>query len=600
MCGILGFNFKPKQDLNYLTNILKNRGPNNTGTYKINNNSFAHTRLSIIDLNTEANQPMVFDDIVLVFNGEIYNYKQLIKDENLLCKTSSDSEVIIRLYLKYTYDFLNKLNGAFAFCIYDIKKDLYFCARDRFAKKPLYFYNENNHFIFSSLIKPIIKAIGFTPKLNKIALSQYLQYFTPINDNTFYTNIKKLESSSYLIYQNNKLSIKKYYKINTKKYIVNEDEAVEKIENTLLKSLELRLVSDVEVGSLLSGGIDSSLISSMYSKISSKKIQTFSVGYDDFSKYSELPYAKILSKSINSHHHELRLNKKTFINSLNEVLNSMEEPHGDPAAIPLDYLCKHINLSGIKTVLSGEGSDEIFLGYDNYAKFDKFYKFKNSLSVEQKDFMNNNLISSLSSSNKESEYIKRVLSNDTIYNGFGELFTYNQKKLLFKKVPTFKSIKEKKDHIDWMSYIDIKIWLESLLSKVDKISMNNSIETRNPFLDFNLVDLSFKIDSNLKLANTNKYLLKKVAKNYIPNEIINRSKKGFNSPYNEYLHQEFKDDLLNTILKANKLHNLFNETYIIYIYEQAKTNKLKQHFYVLWNFSIWYLKTYDCSSGISI
>ena len=151
-----------------------------------------------------------------------------------------------------------------------------------------------------------------------------------------------------------------------------------------------------------------------------------------------------------------------------------------------------------------------------------------------------------------------------------------------------------------MSYIDIKIWLESLLSKVDKISMNNSIETRNPFLDFNLVDLSFKIDSKLKLGNTNKYLLKKVASKYIPNEIINRSKKGFNSPYNEYLHKEFKDDLLYTVLKANKLHNLFNEAYIKSIYEQSQMNKQKQHFYVLWNFSIWYLKTYDCSIGISI
>ena len=593
MCGIIGFNFKAKEPLEDIVKLLKNRGPNNSGTYNINNNSFGHTRLSIIDLKTEANQPMVFDDIVLVFNGEIYNYKELIKEHNLKCLTSSDSEVLIRLYQKYNFEFLNKLNGAFSFCIYDIKKDLYFCARDRYGKRPFYFYNIDGKFIFSSLIKPIIKAIGYTPSLNKVALSQYLQYFVPIGDNTFYNDIKKLEPSSYIVYQNNKLSIKKYYKINTHKSIFNEKQALEQIESTLLKSVELRLVSDVEVSTLLSGGIDSSLISSIYSKLSAKKIQTFSVGYETYTKYSELPYAKLLSSHIDSNHHELRLSKQNFIDSFDDVLHSMEEPHGDPASIPLDFLCKHIKNSGIKTVLSGEGSDEIFLGYDNYAKFDKFYNFKASLSSEQKEFMNKNLSSSLNKNTKESTYIKRLLNEQTIYNSFGEIFTLNQKKLLFKKVPTFKTIKEKSNHIDWMSYIDLKIWLgDALLSKVDKISMNNSIETRNPFLDFNLVDLSFKIDGKLKLGNTNKYLLKKVASKYIPDEIINRTKKGFNSPYNEWLHEEFKDELLNTILKANSIHNLFNEAYIKEIYTQAKNNKLKQHFYALYNFSLWYIKTY--------
>jgi len=593
MCGILGFNFKPKENISSLIKLLKNRGPNNTDIFSINDNYFGHTRLSIIDLNNEANQPMIYDNIILVFNGEIYNYKELIKDENLLCKTASDSEVLIRLYQKYGYDFLNKLNGAFAFSIYDIKKDLYFCARDRYGKKPFYFYTIDNKFIFSSLIKPIIKAIGYTPTLNKIALSQYLQYFVPIGDNTFYKDIKKLEPSSYLVYKNHALFIKKYYKINTKKNIYNEKEALIKIEEVLLKSVEQRLISDVEVGSLLSGGIDSSLISSIYSKLTNKPIQTFSVGYQTHTKYSELPYAKLLSKHINSKHHEVILSKQSFTDSFEDVLESMEEPHGDPASIPLDFLCKHIKSSGIKTVLSGEGSDEIFLGYDNYAKFDKFYKFKSSLSNEQKEFMRINLISSLINTNKESQYIKRVLNDETIYNSFGEIFTYNQKKKLFKKTPTFKSIKEKNNHIDWMSYIDLKIWLgDALLSKVDKISMNNGIETRNPFLDYNLVDLSFKIDSSLKLGNTNKYLLKKVSSKYIPSEIINRPKKGFNSPYNEWLHEEFKDSLLNTILKANNMHNLFNEEYLKDIYIQAKNNKLKQHFYVLYNFSLWYIKTY--------
>jgi len=588
MCGIIGANRFYKNFLDSL-NIMDKRGPDNSSVYNIDNNYFGHTRLSIIDLDKEANQPMVFDDIVIVFNGEIYNYKELIKEYNLQCVTSSDTEVLIRLYLRYGIKMLNKLNGAFAFCIYDIKQNRYFCARDRYGKKPFYYYFKDNKFIFSSMIKPIIALLGSTPNLNKVALSQYLQFFTPLAPNTFYQDIFKLPSGSYMIFENNQLSIKKYYKIDFRKTIFSEDEAVKQIEQTLLKSVELRLISDVEVGSLLSGGIDSSLISSMYSKLTNHKINTFSIGYKDHTKYSELPYAKTVSKYINSNHTQIELTKSNFIDSLDEVFSTMEEPHGDPAAIPLYHLSKTIHNQGIKTVLSGEGSDEIFLGYDNYSKFYQYYQFKQSLTSTQQQFLKQNIFNSKTTT-KEMEYLKRVLNNDMIYNSFAEVFTYNQKKLLFKKLPTFKYEIEKKNCVDWMSYIDLKVWLgEALLSKVDKILMANSVENRNPFLDYHLVNLSFKIDSKLKLGDTNKYLLKKVASKYIPQEIINRQKKGFNSPYNEWLFEEYKDNLLQTILKANQKHNLFNEEYIYIIYNQAKNNKFKQHFYLLWNFSRWYL-----------
>ena len=593
MCGIVGLNFKPKVDISVLLDNLHNRGPDNRSSYCVNNNIFGHTRLSIIDLDKEANQPMVFDDIVLVFNGEIYNYKNLINDENLFMKTSSDSEVIIRLYQKYGNGFLNKLNGAFAFCIYDIKKDLYFCARDRYGKKPLYFYFDSGNFVFSSLIQPIIKVLNKVPELNKIALSQYLQFFTPLEDNTFYKGIKKLTPSSYIVLYKGQLEIKKYYKIKTKKTIFDNNIAIKRIEEILFNAIEARLVGDVEVGSLLSGGVDSSLISAMYSKMAPHAINTFSIGYDCYNKYSELPYAKTVASHIKSQHHEVILNRQNFIDSFENILKSMEEPHGDPSSIALDYLCSYINKQGIKTVLSGEGSDELFLGYSNYKKFYNFYQFKDSLTSFQKEFMQNNLSSSLAKENKESEYIKRILNDEPIYNGFGEVFTYNQKKQLFKKAPTFKIDKPKTDPIDWMSYIDIKIWLGNvLLSKVDKIAMDNSVETRNPFLDYNLVNLAFKIDNNLKMGNDTKYLLKQIAKKYIPNQIVNRTKKGFNTPYNEWLHIEFKDKLLSTVLEANAHHNLFDEVYIKYLYTQSTNNKLKQHFYLLYNFSIWYLKNY--------
>ncbi|EFU70873.1 asparagine synthetase (glutamine-hydrolyzing) [Aliarcobacter butzleri JV22] len=594
MCGILGTNFLNER-FDKSLELLHHRGPDFQNSIKIENKQFGHTRLAIIDLDEEANQPMIFDDILLVFNGEIYNYKELIHVEHLECKTKSDSEVLIRLYQKYGFDFLNKLNGMFSFCIYDMKKDLYFCARDRYGKKPFFYYFKDNKFIFSSSVKSILNLLDYKPNLNKVALSKYMQYFVSFGEDLFYQDIFKLEASTYLIYQPNKsreLQKKKYYKINTYKAIKDEKQALNDVEELLFKSVEYRLNSDVEVASLLSGGIDSSLISALYTKISGKKINTFSIGYDEYKNYCELDFAQITAKHINSNHHPVEINQKEYINHFEQTLDMLEEPHGDSAAIPLNILTKQIHKAGIKTVLSGEGSDEIFLGYDNYAKFLKYYEFEKSLSNEQNIFLND-IIGALQNNTKESEYLRRIVKKQNLYNSFGEIYTDIQRKRLFKKVPTYKSETAKQDPVDWMSYIDLKIWLgESLLSKVDRISMGNSLEVRTPFLDFNLVNYMFSVESHIKVGDTNKYLLKKIASKYIPETIINRTKKGFNSPFNEWLNKEYKNKILEVIVEVNNQTNLFNHEYILHIYELSKSNKFKQHLYSLFVFSLWYKKEY--------
>ncbi|KLE07279.1 asparagine synthase [Aliarcobacter butzleri L353] len=594
MCGILGTNFLNER-FDKSLELLHHRGPDFQNSIKIGNKQFGHTRLAIIDLDEEANQPMIFDDILLVFNGEIYNYKELIHVEQIECKTKSDSEVLIRLYQKYGFDFLNKLNGMFSFCIYDMKKDLYFCARDRYGKKPFFYYFKDNKFIFSSSVKSILNLLDYKPNLNKVALSKYMQYFVSFGEDSFYQDIFKLEASTYLIYEPNKsreLQKKKYYKINTYKAIKDEKQALNDIEELLFKSVEYRLNSDVEVASLLSGGIDSSLISALYTKISGKKINTFSIGYDEYKNYCELNFAQITASHINSNHHPVEINQKEYINHFEQTLDMLEEPHGDSAAIPLNILTKQINKAGIKTVLSGEGSDEIFLGYDNYAKFLKYYEFEKSLSNEQNLFLND-IIGALQNNTKESEYLRRIVKKQNLYNSFGEIYTDIQRKRLFKKVPTYKTETAKQDPVDWMSYIDLKIWLgESLLSKVDRISMGNSLEVRTPFLDFNLVNYMFSVESDIKVGDTNKYLLKKIASKYIPNTIINRTKKGFNSPFNEWLNKEYRDKVLDVIVEVNNSTNLFNHEYILHIYELSKSNKFKQHLYSLFVFSLWYKKEY--------
>ena len=319
MCGIIGCNFKSAEFKNSIE-LLIHRGPDNQGYYEYKNFLFGHTRLSIIDLNEEANQPMIFDNLLITFNGEIYNYLELIKEENLNCVTKSDTEVLIRLYQKYERNFLDKLNGMFSFCIFDMKKESFFCARDRFGKKPFYYYFKDGKFIYSSEIKSILKLLNTIPQMNDNAFYEYLTFMTPINNNTFYKDINKLEAGNYIYLEKNNLKVNKYYDIcNIKTTQFNEKKILEKIEELLINSVKKRLISDVEVATLLSGGIDSSLTSALYAKYNNKQINTFCIGYDEHTHYSELPFAKIVAKHINSNHHELIIGKNEFIETIDKI-----------------------------------------------------------------------------------------------------------------------------------------------------------------------------------------------------------------------------------------------------------------------------------------
>jgi asparagine synthase (glutamine-hydrolysing) len=581
MCGIVGSNFKSDSFYNSIK-LLNHRGPDNLGYMQYNNNQFGHTRLSIIDLDDEANQPMEYDDIIITFNGEIYNYKELISSNNLKCKTKSDTEVLIRLYQKYDTEFLNMIEGMFSFCIFDKKKNRFFCARDRFGKKPLYYYYKDGRFIYASEIKAILNILKSELSLNNTALYEYLSFLTPINGNTFYKGINKLEASSYFTLQNKELKISKYFDFNNIEYQNdNEDIILKNVEDILIEATKKRLVSDVSVGTFLSGGIDSSFISSLYSKISNTKIDTFSLGFDEMSSYNELPYAKQVSKFISSNHHEVIITKKDYINNIDEMISYCDEPFADTASIPTYLLSKFTKENGIKVVLSGEGGDENFLGYGLYSKL---LNYQTSLSTS--DF---NLT-------REWEYDNRLRNNQRIYQSYGECFTESQKERLFvdyKKIYRLSSYTSSYDNLKWMSYIDFKVWIsEVLMTKVDRMSMANSLEVRAPFLDHKLVKYLFSVDNNIKKGNTSKYLLKKIALKYLPKEIVYREKKGFSSPYIEWLFQEYKDEVLLTILRVNSQLKLFNEEFVKFLYNEAKEKRFKQHLWNLFIFSRWFEKVY--------
>jgi len=582
VCGIIGSNFITSS-FDETIKLLKHRGPDNISSLIYQNNQFGHTRLSIIDLDNEANQPMEFDNIIITFNGEIYNYKELIIKESLHCKTKSDTEVIIRLYQKYNEDFLNRLDGMFAFCIYDKSIDKFFCARDRFGKKPLYYYFEDSKFIYASEIKAIIKQLNKTPEFNLKALYEYLSFLTPINNNTFYKNIKKLDSSHYMILQNNNLQIKRYYSLDniSTKYF-NRKNILGDIENILLSSVEKRLIGDEEVATLLSGGVDSSFISAMYSKLSDKKINTFCIGYDEHTHYSELSYAKTVAKYINSNHHEVIITRQDFIQTIDKMLDHIDEPFGDTASIPTYLLSQAIHNKGIKVALSGEGSDESFLGYDNYFNMLKYYE-----SIGSKESFN---------LTKEWEFNNRAFEKKHIYQMCGETFTEKQKEKLlnnYKEKDLLSNYKSYYKPTKWLTYIDFRIWISDvLMTKIDRMSMAHSLELRAPFLDYKLVEYLLAVDEKVKKGNTNKDLLKEVAKKYLPKEIVYRRKKGFSSPFIEWLYDEQKDEILNTILKVNKEIHIFNEEFVIFLYNEAKEKRFKQHLWNIYIFSKWFDKVY--------
>ena len=560
MCAILGgFNLDIEKFKNSL-NLLIHRGSDDSQIKTFKNVTFGFNHLAIENL-SKTTQPFLKNGIMIVFNGEIYNYKQFGKTE---------IEAIYNLYQKEGVNFVKKLDGMFAIAIYDKKLYLF---RDIFGKKPLYFTDK----IFSSEIKSIINLMGKTPEINLSAIAEYLSLNSSIAPNTIYKGIYKLPAGCYFDGE-----IHKYYDFKREEIKdISEIEAVEEIEKLLKNSIQKRLQGKVEIGSLLSGGIDSSLIAT----IMGKPIQTFSIGYDGYENYDERKYAKIVANSINSNHHEINMTKTDFFENLDSVLNLIDEPIADSAYIPAFHLAKNIPL---KVVMSGEGSDELFLGYRRY---EEFMEFNNSYTPNKmwlKKYIERHY-----EDIKEWEIFRRFFANEPIFRGINEVFFQNQIDKILKTKGRVKGKKNGLIDVNYQqflpfgnsfdfTYFDIKVWLgEVLLMKLDKMFMGNSIEARSPFLDKELVEFVFNLPENIRGGK--KHLIKKVASKYLPKEIVNRPKKGFAYPFLEWLKEE---NQFNYILTINQKTKLFNESYLKEIVKSGH-KRYKQHIWSLYLFSRW-------------
>lgn len=618
MCGINGVYSKSKEKklskiVSEMNDTIYHRGPDDDGVFEEVNNDYSIAmgmrRLSIIDLNT-GKQPIFTEDKnkVIVFNGEIYNYK-ILKSQlvNLGAefKTSSDTEVIIKLYEEYGVDSFGMLDGMFVFSIYDKNLDKVFIARDFFGEKPLYYYQQENNLFWASELKSIKNQCGKKLILSKNSISLFFQLTYIPAPHTIYENVYKLEANSYIEFDcsENNLILKKIKDSefsNQKSYKnISFNEAKVITRDLVFDSVRSRSISDVPIGTFLSGGVDSSIVSYCLSKEIDKKIDTFSIGFKKKS-FDESDKARIVSKIINSNHHEYIISDKDLIDDADNILLNYDEPFADPSSLPTFLVSKYTS-NNVKVALTGDGGDELFGGYNKYymGKINNIYSKYIPQNLHNSLLKNSDrLLSSRSDKRgvvfKLNKLLRAVDYNNDFYFkiislGFQDRelmnlfnFSSNNNELLNYYRGSFNKIISINDYRN----VDIKLSLEgALLVKVDRASMLNSIECRSPFLNKDILNFTSQLPDNYLLNGWNKkFLLKESFKEFFPKKFLDKSKQGFAVPVGDWLKTSFRTELLGYIDKDFLLsQNIFNINFITKLV-QDHLNSVIDNTYRVWTF----------------
>lgn len=605
MCGIAGFvnNKKNKeQNLKKMLKRIVHRGPDSEGMYIDDNVALGHRRLSIIDLNT-GGQPMYNEDssIVIVFNGEIYNYMELKEDlikAGHIFKTTSDTEVLIHAYEEYKDSMLQKLRGMFTFVIWDKNNKELFGTRDHFGIKPFYYYLNKDNFMFASEIKAFLDNEDFDKELNVKIVPEYLRFnYTPTNE-TFFKDVYKLEPGHYFIYKDSKLEIKKYFDLTFDSKDKDFNELVEEISECMKDSANKHMISDVEVGSFLSSGIDSSYLVAL-----TRPDKTYTVGYD-IPKYDEISYAEDLADKLGINNTSKKISKEEYFDVIPKIMYHMDEPLADPAAVAL-YFVAELASRDVKVVLSGEGADEFFGGYNTYRE-------EVDLSWYNKiPYFLRNIVSRFFSIFPEVRgvnfLVRRGRKLEDYYIGVNSVFSEKESKKIIKFKDKSKTNKEiikpyfeaqkGKTNVEKMQAIDINFWLvKDILEKADKMTMAHSIEGRVPFTDIEVFKLARTLPDNAKLSKENtKLALRMAAKKDIPNESYNKKKLGFPVPLREWMKD---DDVYESIKEA------FSSDISLKLFDNKKINKLlddhkngkKDNYKKVWTlytFIVWYKEFFN-------
>ena len=567
MCGIVGFvnqdNKKNKDILiKKMADKIIHRGPDSEGYYTDDDIALGHRRLSIIDLGN-GSQPMFNEDenLVVIFNGEIYNYQELKKDlKGHTFKTNCDTEVLLHAYEEYGEELPKKLRGMFAFVIWDKKNKKLFGARDHFGIKPFYYAKFEDTFMFASEIKALMVHPLFKKELNKDILGPYLSFSFVPTDETFFKGVNRLSAGEYFVYENNELTIEKYFDVTFDATNEPYDTYVKRISDIMKDSVKHHMISDVEVGSFLSSGIDSSYIVSL-----AKPDKTYTVGYEN-KKYDEISYAKDLTSRLGITNHSKIISKDEFVNIVPKIMYHMDEPVSDPAAIALYFVAKEAS-KDVKVVLSGEGADEFFGGYNMYRQVVDA-SFYNKIPFFIRHAISN-ICKLLPEVKGVNFLIRRGEKLENSYVGMNRIYSDKQVKQILKTRPIMKNCDVMKDlyelhkndsDLDKMQAVDINYWLmKDILGKADRMTMANSIEGRVPFTDIEVFNVARTLPFSAKVTKENtKVALRDAAKEVIPNESYKKKKLGFPVPIREWMKEE---DLYNKVMAALDTpiaHELFN------------------------------------------
>lgn len=583
MCGITGY-FSANGGLDEITlaamtNSLYHRGPDASGFFRNDFVGLGHRRLSVIDLSPRANQPMTSANgrYVIVYNGEVYNYRELgammsVRADGSTSnqfRSSSDTEVILEGFSKWGVDVVHQLNGMFAFAVYDKQENALYLFRDRTGIKPLYYYWDGVLLVFGSELKALKAVENLNLTYNHDALYQFLHLGYIPAPYTCYNNVFKLPSASYLKIDTSGLQIFKYYDIKQKlnsSIVKDKSQAMVMLSDLLTSSVQFQLKSDVPFGVFLSGGIDSSLITAQACMLSSLKVKTFSIGFEELS-HNESTYAKAVASYLDTDHHEFIVSVKDAVSLIDKMLSIFDEPFGDSSAIPT-MLISRLARNYVTVSLSGEGGDELFFGYG-------FYKWARWLSNPALRFSRKILAGCFSQMSSRYQRVARMLDFDSKTFMPGHIFSQEQyyfsineiKDLTNKDIPDivrndflftgknllsfsgesktgnrFNVSERELTPMETQALFDLQFYLpDDLLTKVDRASMFFSLETRVPYLDHRVIEFALNLDPSLKYhRGISKYILKEILYKYLPKYLFERPKQGFAIPLNKWLKKEMK------------------------------------------------------------
>ena len=627
MCGIAGFlNFDFNEPyFDTVNTIQQHRGPDAQSSFQEENIKLYHQRLSIIDISDAANQPFEKDGLIMVFNGEIYNYR--ILKERLIQKgvsftTSSDTEVLLELFREKGAGCLDDLEGMFAFCIYNKQAKSLFLARDPFGIKPLFYYSNSSKFAFASELKTLIKAPGVEKEINLNSLTASINYLWVPGNETMFSSIDKLPAGSYAtVDSNGKFESKQYYKPSTLIKFSDESEAIEAIDCALQNSVKRHLEADVPVSAFLSGGLDSSLLSVLAHQ--HQPLSTYSIAISQKDKNIEqMPddakYARQLAKLHEFDHHEIQIDP-AITDELPHMVYHLDEPIGDPAAINTYLISKAARDNGVKVLLSGMGADELFFGYRRQMATLLAMKYQN-VPKPIRSLVNataNALPVKIGAKGiKPVRWAQRFLSfaNLPPADAYQRSYSYydsNELKNLFTKDVSrqtsalfsshralFNEAYASKDFINKMCFTDMHYFMQGLnLTYTDRASMAASVEVRVPFIDKEVVEMALSIKGDLKFKNrTQKYLLKKVGERHLPKDIIYRPKASFGAPIRSWISGSLSPmvhDLLNS--ESIKNRGVFNPTYVENLIKEDKKG-IKDNAYQIYQLltvELWYKQFMD-------